>query len=91
VPEEVSVVGYDDSPSAHLPHVDLTTVSQDTRRQAENAVQAAVERLDGARTTPRQVVLEPRLVVRRTTAAPRARAGLTRSAVNGAAARSTAP
>lgn len=91
VPEEMSVVGYDDSPSAHLPHVDLTTVSQDTRRQAENAVQAAVERLDGARTAPRQVVLEPRLVVRRTTAAPRARAGLTRGAVNGAAARSTAP
>ena len=91
VPEEMSVVGYDDSPSAHLPHVDLTTVSQDTRRQAENAVQAAVERLDGARTTPRQVVLEPRLVVRRTTSAPRARAALTRGAVNGAAARSTAP
>lgn len=91
VPEEVSVVGYDDSPSAHLPHVDLTTVSQDTRGQAENAVQAAVERLDGARTTPRQVVLEPRLVVRRTTSAPRARTELTRSAVNGAAARSKAP
>ena len=91
VPEEMSVVGYDDSPSAHLPHVDLTTVSQDTRRQAENAVQAAVERLDGGRTTPRQVVLEPRLVVRRTTAAPRAGTELTRSAVNGAAARSTAP
>jgi DNA-binding LacI/PurR family transcriptional regulator len=91
VPEEMSVVGYDDSPSAHLPHVDLTTVSQDTRRQAENAVHAAVERLDGARTTPRQVVLEPRLVVRRTTSAPRARAELTRGAVNGAAARSTAP
>jgi DNA-binding LacI/PurR family transcriptional regulator len=91
VPEEVSVVGYDDSPSAHLPHVDLTTVSQDTRRQAENAVQAAVERLDAGRTTPRQVVLEPRLVVRRTTSVPRARAALTRGAVNGAAARSTAP
>jgi DNA-binding LacI/PurR family transcriptional regulator len=91
VPEEVSVVGYDDSPSAHLPHVDLTTVSQDTRRQAENAVQAAVERLDGARTTPRQVVLEPRLVVRRTTSAPRTEKGLTRSAVTGAVARSTGP
>ena len=91
VPEEVSVVGYDDSPSAQLPHVDLTTVSQDTRGQAENAVQAAIERLDGARTTRREVVLEPRLVVRRSTAAPRARAGLTRSAVNGAAAPSTAP
>lgn len=91
VPGEVSVVGYDDSPSAQLPHVDLTTVSQDTRGQAENAVRAAVERLDGARTTPREVVLEPRLVVRRSTSAPRAQARLTRSAVNGAAAPSTAP
>ena len=91
VPEEVSVVGYDDSPSAQLPHVDLTTVNQGTRGQAEHAVQAAVERLDGARTTRREVVLEPHLVVRRSTAAPRPRAGLTGSAVTGAAARSTAP
>jgi len=87
VPEQVSVVGYDDSPSAQLPHVDLTTVSQDTRAQAENAVRAAVERLDGGRTTPREVVLEPRLVVRRSTSAPRRKG----TAVNGAAARSTAP
>jgi DNA-binding LacI/PurR family transcriptional regulator len=70
VPEDLSLVGYDDSPSAQLPHVDLTTVSQDTRLQAESAVQAALERLDDGRRTPREVVLDPRLVVRRTTAAP---------------------
>ena len=68
VPEDVSLVGYDDSPSAQLPHVDLTTVSQDTRLQAESAVRAALERLDDGRTTPSEVVLAPRLVVRRTTA-----------------------
>lgn len=70
VPGRVSVVGYDDSPSAQLPHIDLTTVSQDARRQAEHAVAAAVERLDRGRTEAREVVLEPHLVVRRTTAAP---------------------
>ena len=71
VPAAVSIVGYDDNPSARLAHVDLTTVSQDARRQAEHAVAAAVERLDEGRTTPREVVLTPRLVVRGTTAPPR--------------------
>jgi DNA-binding LacI/PurR family transcriptional regulator len=51
VPGEVSVVGYDDSSLSRLAHVNLTTVSQDARRQAEHAVAAAVERLDGGRTT----------------------------------------
>ncbi len=71
VPEHMSVVGYDDSPAAQLPHVDLTTVSQDARGQAEHAVAMAIERLDGGRTASSQVVLPPRLVVRGSTAGPR--------------------
>jgi hypothetical protein len=50
--------------------VNLTTVSQDARGQAEHAVAAAVERLDGGRVRPREVVLAPRLVVRGTTGPP---------------------
>jgi DNA-binding LacI/PurR family transcriptional regulator len=67
----VSIVGYDDSPLARLAHVNLTTVSQNTQQQAEHAVAAAVERLDGGRTVAREVVLSPRLVVRRTVGPPR--------------------
>lgn len=67
VPGAVSVVGYDDSMLARLAHVDLTTVSQDAAQQAERAV----ERLEGRRTEPREVVLIPHLVVRSTTAPPR--------------------
>jgi DNA-binding LacI/PurR family transcriptional regulator len=74
VPGEVSVVGYDDSGLSRLAHVNLTTVNQDARRQAEHAVAAAVERLDGGRTTPREVVLAPHLVVRGTTGPPPATA-----------------
>ena len=70
VPGEVSVVGYDDSGLSRLAHVNLTTVNQDARRQAEHAVAAAVERLDGGRTTPHEVVLAPHLVVRGTTGPP---------------------
>jgi DNA-binding LacI/PurR family transcriptional regulator len=75
VPGRVSVVGYDDSTLARLAHVNLTTVSQDALGQAEHAVAAAVERLDGGRVRPREVVLAPRLVVRGTTGPPPAAAG----------------
>ncbi|TQM06365.1 LacI family DNA-binding transcriptional regulator [Pseudonocardia kunmingensis] len=71
VPQDVSVVGYDDGELARLAHVDLTTVSQEAPEQAGRAVAAAVERLDGGRTEPVEVVLTPRLVVRGTTAPPR--------------------
>lgn len=72
VPGQVSVVGYDDDQLARLAHVALSTVGQDTRRLTEHAVAAVVERLDGGRSEHREVVLSPYLVVRGTTAAPRA-------------------
>ncbi len=70
VPGSVSVVGYDDSMLARLAHTDLTTVNQDARQQAERAIGLAVERLEGGRTAPRELVLTPHLVVRSTTAPP---------------------
>jgi DNA-binding LacI/PurR family transcriptional regulator len=75
VPGQLSVAGYDDSSLARLAHVNLTTVSQDARGQAEHAVAAAVERLDGGRGRPREVVLAPRLVVRGTTGPGRSLSG----------------
>jgi LacI family transcriptional regulator len=71
VPGEVSVAGYDDSALSRLGHIDLTSVSQQPRQQADRAVSAVVERLDGARTAAQSSVLTPRLVVRGTTAQPR--------------------
>lgn len=72
VPGEVSLVGYDDSPAGRLAHIALTSVSQDATGLAVHAVAAAVERLDGGRTEPRQIVLKPHLVVRGTTGPPHA-------------------
>jgi hypothetical protein len=46
VPGDIAVAGYDDSVLARLAHIDLTTVSQEPRQQAERAVRAVVERLD---------------------------------------------
>jgi DNA-binding LacI/PurR family transcriptional regulator len=74
VPGDVSVVGYDDSGVARLSFIDLTTVRQDVSRMAELAVQSIVERLDEGRVTPKEMALEPTLVIRGTTSAPRSSA-----------------
>jgi DNA-binding LacI/PurR family transcriptional regulator len=67
VPGDIAVAGYDDSMLARLAHIDLTTVSQEPRQQAERAVRAVVERLDESRQDRLDVLLEPRLVIRHTT------------------------
>ena len=70
VPETVSVVGFDDSPVAGLPQINLTTVAQDTRALADSAMTSLIERLDQGRSNRREVIVAPHLVVRGTTAAP---------------------
>jgi LacI family transcriptional regulator len=70
VPGQVSITGYDDSILAQLSHIDLTSVSQQPREQAERAVAAIVERLDGQRTKAVSAVLQPQLIVRKTTGRP---------------------
>jgi DNA-binding LacI/PurR family transcriptional regulator len=70
VPEAMSVVGYDDSRFASMPHVDLTTVAQDVERLTTLAVERAIDRLDGTSVDTREQVVAPHLVVRGTTAPP---------------------
>jgi DNA-binding LacI/PurR family transcriptional regulator len=68
VPRGISVVGYDDSPVARLATIDLTSVSQAPEPMAVAAVEAATQRLDEGRAKPVDIVLEPHLVVRGTSA-----------------------
>jgi DNA-binding LacI/PurR family transcriptional regulator len=72
VPEQVSVMGFDDSPLAGLAHIDLTTIRQDSAGLAKAAVQRLAARLDDARTDDAAVDItcEPTLVVRGSTARP---------------------
>ncbi|MER5225247.1 LacI family DNA-binding transcriptional regulator [Streptomyces flaveus] len=71
VPDEISVVGFDDSHLARLAHVQLTTVGQEARQLARRAVSRVVARLEGGATDDeREVVVTPHLVIRSTTRAP---------------------
>jgi DNA-binding LacI/PurR family transcriptional regulator len=67
VPEDVSVVGFDDSQVARLPYLRLTTVGQDAATLADRAVSRAIARLDQLPIDARQIVLAPHLVIRGTT------------------------
>ncbi len=72
IPGEVSLMGYDDSRLSDNPRIDLTTIHQDAQGLAEQSVELAVDLLTGAELAKNDVVLEPSLRVRGTTAAPRA-------------------
>ena len=72
VPQQVSVLGFDDSPLAGLAHIDLTTIRQDSAGLARAAVQRLVTRLDdgGADGAAVDITREPTLIVRGSTAPP---------------------
>jgi DNA-binding LacI/PurR family transcriptional regulator len=68
VPGDLSLIGYDDSHLSDNPRIDLTTVHQDANALAGHAVRMAVGLLEGNLDRNRDVVLEPVLMVRGTTA-----------------------
>jgi DNA-binding LacI/PurR family transcriptional regulator len=70
IPDDVSVVGYDDSWLSRLSNINLTTVGQNAQQMASLAVDRAIARAEGHAVADREIVLAPYLVVRGTSAAP---------------------
>jgi LacI family transcriptional regulator len=71
VPEDLSVVGYDDIMLARTPMIALTTVAQPIAELAQRGIDAAIALIEDPHAQPRVPRTEPQLIVRGTTAPPR--------------------
>jgi DNA-binding LacI/PurR family transcriptional regulator len=68
VPQDVSVVGYDDSAFMNCTDPPLTTVRQPIEAMGQAAVDLLVSQIEGVGVTPDELLFEPELVVRGSTA-----------------------
>lgn len=67
VPQDVSVMGFDDIPGAAFHMPSLTTVRQPLGRMGEVAAQSLLERIEDKKEFPTEIAIEPELVVREST------------------------
>lgn len=69
VPDDVSIIGYDDIGWAGLEPIDLTTINQPSRQMGETAARLLCNRRNDGNLRGQRVLLEPKLVVRSSTRA----------------------
>jgi DNA-binding LacI/PurR family transcriptional regulator len=69
IPEDISVVGYDDVPMAAWPSYDLTTIRQPVNRMVAATVEAMLGQIEGDH-APRRIRIDGPLVVRRSARKP---------------------
>ncbi len=71
VPQEISIIGFDDNPAALYGPVALTTVRQPLFQMAEDAVRYLQGVIAGKKTSLLKTVITPQLVIRESCAAPK--------------------
>lgn len=68
IPQEVTVVGFDDIQSAAFNSPSLTTVRQPLGKMGEIAAETLIARIESERKYPEEIAIEPVLVVRESSA-----------------------
>lgn len=71
LPEDISVIGFDDIPAASMPRIDLTTVRVPKKKMGITAARILLQRIKNETTAePQQIISSVELIVRNTTAPP---------------------
>jgi DNA-binding LacI/PurR family transcriptional regulator len=70
VPEDISVVGFDDIQPASYTRPTLTTVRQPLQEMGEIAARTVLDRIEGRAECIPQIAIQPQFVVRKSTAQP---------------------
>jgi LacI family transcriptional regulator len=68
VPDDISVVGFDDIPAAAFHHPSLTTIHQPLHRMGELAAEVLIAKIEGREASERELSVQPKIVVRESTA-----------------------
>lgn len=64
IPEDISIVGFDDIPGAAYANPGLTTVRQPLQRMGQIAAQCVIDQIEGTAEYVPEIAIEPELVVR---------------------------
>ncbi|MDD5600115.1 MAG: substrate-binding domain-containing protein [Victivallaceae bacterium] len=71
VPEDISVVGFDDLKFSAFIDVSLTTMAQPFRDIGKTAMRILLDKIEGKDKEIRQIILKPKLIVRKSAAPPK--------------------
>lgn len=71
IPEDLSIVGYDDSPLNAFTNPPLTTLHQPVKTMCETAVTTLIGMINGTQSSIGAMKFEPELIVRESTTPPR--------------------
>ena len=71
IPEDVSIVGYDDVPAASWPSFNLTTVKQPVDLMVQKTVDILLEKIDHKATKPKRIAVDGPLKIRGSTILPK--------------------
>src|SRR5690606_1217875 len=69
VPQDLAIMGFDDIELASFTNPTLSSISQPKAEMGAIAMQMLLEQIEGKRSEPRQEILQPALIVRRSTVA----------------------
>ena len=70
IPEDISIIGYDNTKAAGLSYINLTTVYQQTEVLADAAMRCLLDQINNKSKRGREKIFLPELIVRKTTASP---------------------
>ena len=73
IPQDVSVIGYDDVPASAWPAYDLTTVRQPVNKMVQETVEILIEKINNAEIEPRRVKIDGPLIIRGSARLPKGR------------------
>jgi LacI family transcriptional regulator len=67
IPEDISVIGFDNIIFSSLYDINLTTVDQHVKQMSAETVKLILKQIDNPDATPERIILNPELIVRKTT------------------------